>query len=141
MNRESNLPTFDNFETYSKQSEFQSTFRIAASLKLLANLSHAATSYNAVQKVYRTQYDESRSHVRLRDFSMSYQPLYRISERRFNFLGSIKKNSDSFYQPIYLASHKHGPLSSIYAFQSVLDSQTFDFPFRLAIKSDPARYL
>jgi hypothetical protein len=108
---------------------------------MLSNIVHAATGYNAIQKVYRTQFDEARSNVRLRDFSMSYQPLYRLSEIRANFMSLVKKNSDSHYQPVFAKAKTHGPLSTLYAYQSLLSAKTFDFPFKLAIKSDPARYL
>jgi len=121
--------------------ETSSIVRVAARTKMLANVAHAATGYSAIQKVYRTQFDEARSNVRIRDFSMSYQPLYRLSEKKFNFTTLLKKNTDSNYQPVFLKAQPHGPLSNLYAFQSFHSTQTFDFPFRLAIKSDPARYL
>jgi hypothetical protein len=115
--------------------------RVSVKTKILSNLAHSATGYNAIQKVYRTQFDESRSHVRLRDFSMSYQPLYKISEIKPHFTQLLKKNTDAMYQPVFAKAVVHGPLSNLYSFQSSLATQTFDFPFRLAIKSDPARYL
>jgi hypothetical protein len=140
-NYENEFYSFDSFINGKFLAAIPLNFRVPANLKLLSNVSHAATSYNAVQKVYRTQYDEARSNIRLRDIAMSYQPIYKVSERKFDFFHLIKKSSNSHYQPIYLASKKHGPLSNLYAYQTSLDAQSFDFPFRLAVKSDPARYL
>jgi hypothetical protein len=66
-------------------------------MKLRSSARSAIVTYNAIQKVFKSRFDEGRSHARLQDFSNSYTSHPFITEKKSPYEGMLAKNVDSFF--------------------------------------------
>jgi hypothetical protein len=98
-------------------------------------------TYSAIQKVFRSRFDEGRSNTRLEDFSNSYVKHPYISDTRTNYESLLGKNKEFFLQPVfYNQTNKLNSslLSPLYYSNNIY---FMDLPFLTSMKSDPSRYL
>ena len=98
-------------------------------------------SYSALQKVYRSRFDEGRSNLRPSHFGelSNKQPF--VGGKRLPYNKMLGKNKEFFYNATF---YKHSPLNvvnSLSALHSSLNYFYFDLPFLAAIQSDSARYV
>lgn len=114
---------------------------LAAPLKYLVALANSITGYDAIQKIYRTRYDEHRSNARVEDFAMAALPLHRLSTEKLAYNTYLAKNKINYFDSALIKSTPRKVLNEFYPLYSMVNSYTYDFPFNLAIKSDPARYI
>jgi hypothetical protein len=66
-------------------------------MKLRSTARNSIVTYNAIQKVFKSRFDEGRSHARLQDFSNSYVTHPFITEARSPYEGLLGKNRESFF--------------------------------------------
>jgi hypothetical protein len=66
-------------------------------MKLRSSARSAIVTYNAIQKVFKSRFDEGRSNTRLQDFSNSYVSHPFITEKKSPYENMLSKNSDSFF--------------------------------------------
>lgn len=65
-------------------------------MKLRSSSRSAIVTYNAIQKVFKSRFDEGRSNARLQDFSNSYVTHPFITEKKSPYENMLAKNVDSF---------------------------------------------
>jgi hypothetical protein len=110
-------------------------------MKLRSTTKNSMVSYNAMQKVFKSRFDEGRSHARISDFSNSYTQHNFITAPKAKYEGMLSKNKNSFFDVnLYVANYSKNlsVLSSVY---NSLNSTHIDVPFLVSAKSDPSRYL
>jgi hypothetical protein len=98
-------------------------------------------TYNAIQKVFRSRFDEGRSNARLEDFSNSYVKHPYLTDSRTNYESLLGKNKESFLKVnLYNQSNKlnYSSVSPLFFSNNIY---FMDLPFMLSMKSDPSRYL
>jgi|GEM_PF-6739782 len=98
-------------------------------------------TYGAIQKVFRTRFDESRSNAKLSNLSELYpkQPL--ITSSRIPYEKILGKNKESFFKVNFFKNNFKKYFNNFYDSSTSLNFYFFDFPFLLAMKSDASRYL
>lgn len=115
--------------------------RVSNPMKLRSTARSATVSYNAMQKVFKSRFDEGRSHARLSDFSNSYATHNFITAEKADYGSMLSKNQSSYfdinlYKQTY--SKNYNLLASVY---NSLNSTYIDIPFLISTKSDPSRFL
>jgi hypothetical protein len=127
--------------TGSEVSNIDQNIRLSNPLKLRSTVKNAIVTYNAIQKVFRSRFDEGRSNARLEDFSTSYVKHPFITTPRVNYESLLGKNKEFFFK-INLYNHATRPnFNNVYALSYSNNIYFNDLPFLMSMKSDPSRYL
>jgi hypothetical protein len=115
--------------------------KLSNPFKLRSTVKNAMVTYGAMQKVFRSRFDEGRSNARLEDFSNSFVKHPYITDSRVNYESLLGKNKESFLKTnLYNQTKKlnYSTLSPIYYSNNIY---FMDLPFLVSMKSDPSRYL
>jgi hypothetical protein len=115
--------------------------RFSNNVNLRNTAKNAVVTYNAIQKIFKTRFDEGRSHTKINDFGNFYtkQPL--ISSDRTSYETILKKNKENFFKINFYKNSFKPFFNSFYSLATSLNFYFYDFPFLLALKSDSSRYL
>lgn len=125
---------FNNTTTYN-------TFNQSNNIKLRTTAKNSIVTYNAIQKVYKSRFDESRSNVNFKNFSNSYNEVPFITEGRPSYESTLGKNKDSFYNSILFNSFFKNNYSTLVEILNTNNYIFADLPFLISMKSDASRYL
>ena len=128
-------------ESNSSVTSTTSDTRLANPMKLRSTARSSIVTYNAIQKVFKSRFDEGRSHARLQDFSNSYVAHPFITEKKSPYEGLLGKNKNSFFN---VTNYKQSFITNFNLNYSIWNSMNVyfaDIPFLLAMKSDASRYL
>ena len=107
----------------------------------VGTVKNAIVTQNAMQKVFRSRFDEGRAHTKLLDFAKFENKHPFITTTAPNYTGLLGKNKEAFFD-INLYKTKFLPLDNLYSlFSNALNFYCYDFPFLVAQKSDASRYL
>jgi hypothetical protein len=121
--------------------DFNSNLKLSNSIKLRSTTKNAIVTYNAIQKVFRSRFDEGRSNTRLEDFSNSLVKHPYITDSRVGYESLLGKNKESFFKTnLYNQTKKlnYSTFSPIFFSNNIY---FMDLPFMVSMKSDPSRYL
>jgi hypothetical protein len=121
--------------------DFSNNLKLSNPIKLRSTVKNAIVTYNAVQKVFRSRFDEGRSNARLEDFSNSFVKHPYITDGRINYESLLGKNKESFLKTnLYNQTNKlnYSDLNNIFFSNNIY---FMDLPFLVSMKSDPSRYL
>lgn len=123
------------------QMNYNSQSLLTNPLKLRSTVKNLMVTYSAIQKVYRSRFDEGRSNMNTSSLYNSYVNYPFLMESRVNYESLMGKNSESYFSAGLFNSTPNNKLSDLnFSFNS--NSSLFlDIPFLLSLKSDPARYL
>jgi hypothetical protein len=115
--------------------------RISNPLKIRSSTKNAIVTYNAIQKVFRSRFDEGRSNTRLLDFSNSFTKHPFLTDLRIPYENILGKNKESFLKPnLYQASPKTN-ISALAPLNTATNIYFAELPFLTSTKSDSSRYL
>jgi hypothetical protein len=118
-----------------------SSLKLSNPFKLRSTIKNAMVTYNAIQKVFRSRFDEGRSNARLEDFSNSFVKHPYITDSRVNYESLLGKNKESFLKVnLFNQSNKLNYSNLLPIFYSN-NIYFMDLPFMVSMKSDPSRYL
>lgn len=142
----------NNFESYlSSESTYlldndydftnDKTSRFTNNVNLRNTAKNSIVTYNAMQKVFRTRFDENRSHTKLSDFSNFSNKTPFITSERTPYEGILGKNKNSFFKTNLYKNSFKPVFNNLYQANTSLNFYFYDFPFLLAFKSDSSRYL
>jgi hypothetical protein len=145
-------PDFDennwnlNNEYSLKNSNYNSTLLnnnalLTNSMKLRKTAKDSIVAYNAIQKVYKSRFDDNRTNLNFSNFTNSYIKQSYITEPKIPYENMLGKNFESFFNVDFYNHLYHNNNSE---FLSILNSNNMvfiDIPFLLSMKSDAARYL
>ncbi len=129
------------FDLNSNNLNNETSLRFSNSLNLRAPVKNSMVTYNAIQKVFKTRFDESRSNTKLSDFANFYIKQPFISSPRINYEKLLGKNKENFFKINFYKNNFFDYFNNFYSSHSSLNFYFFDFPFLLALKSDASRYL
>src|SRR5690606_17355601 len=106
---------------------------------LRSTVKNSIVNFNALQKVFKSRFDDARSHSKLYDLSNLNDNQPFLASQRPNFEKMLGKNREfyvnyNFYQPKFYSTINFNYFNS-------LNFPFFDFPFLLAQKSDSARHV
>jgi hypothetical protein len=117
------------------------TMRLSNPLKIRSSAKSAIVTYNAIQKVFRSRFDEGRSNTRLLDFSNSFTKHPFLTDSRIPYENILGKNKESFLKTnLYLNSPKPN-LSTLNTLNTSTNVYFSELPFLASTKSDSSRYL
>jgi hypothetical protein len=97
-------------------------------------------SYNALQKVFRSRFEEGRAHIGALNYSESFVKKPSISAIRPNLETMLGKNKTSDYTPTLFKTSKLRNFNELYSYNTSLNFFTFNFPFLLSEHSDPTKH-
>jgi hypothetical protein len=121
--------------------DVNNNLRLSNPFKLRSTIKNAMVTYSAIQKVFRSRFDEGRSNTRLEDFSNSFVKHPYITDSRINYESLLGKNKESFLKTnLYKQSNKLNYSNLLPVFYSN-NIYFMDLPFMVSMKSDPSRYL
>ena len=134
---DNNLNNFDLLHdlNYSNNKRFSNYLNLRSSVK------NSMVTYNAIQKVFKSRFDEGRSNVKLTEFGNFYSKQPYVSSTRISYEKLLGKNKTNFFKTNFFKTNFFNNLNNLYLNFSSLNFYNFDFPFLLAAKSDASRYL
>jgi hypothetical protein len=109
-------------------------------LKLRTTIKNLIVTHGAIQKVYKSRFDEGRSNMNPSLLFNTYLYYPFLSEKRANYESALSKNKESFFQNNFFHLRSTQDLSTLNA-SGPLNFTFLDLPFLLSLKSDAARYL
>jgi hypothetical protein len=115
--------------------------RISNPLKLRSTAKNAIVQYNAIQKVFRSRFDEGRSNARLQDFSNSFNKHPFLTDSKPSYESMLSKNKEDFFRVNLYNQYNKLNFSNFYTFMNATNIYFMDLPFLVSTKSDPTRYL
>jgi hypothetical protein len=118
-----------------------STVRSSNPLKLRSTAKNSIVTYNAIQKVFRSRFDEMRSHARLSDFANSTVKHPFLTDAKVSYESILGKNRESFFTPNFYTNYSTKSYSLVSALSQTTNTFYADIPFLLSLTSDPSRYL
>jgi len=127
--------------SYQPSVDVNNNLKLSNPFKMRSTVKNAMVTYNAIQKVFRSRFDEGRSNARLEDFSNSFVKHPYITDSRINYESLLGKNKESFLKVnLYNQTNKlnFSNLSSVFHSNNIY---YMDLPFMVSMKSDPSRYL
>jgi hypothetical protein len=127
--------------TQSEILDVNNNLKLSNPFKLRSTVKNAMVTYNAIQKVFRSRFDEGRSNARLEDFSNSFVKHPYITDNRINYESLLGKNKESFVKTIYYNQTQKLNYSNILPLFYSNNIYFMDLPFLVSMKSDPSRYL
>jgi hypothetical protein len=135
-----NLDTSDNYSDNMLYGT-NNSIKISNPFKLRSTVKNAMVTYSAIQKVFRSRFDEGRSNTRLEDFSNSYIKHPYLTDSRVPYESTLGKNKESFFK-VNLYNHdyktNYSEISPLFFSNNIY---LMDLPFLVSMKSDPSRYL
>jgi hypothetical protein len=121
--------------------DFNNNVKLSNPFKLRSTTKNAIVTYNAIQKVFRSRFDEGRSNARLEDFSNSFVKHPYLTDSRINYESLLGKNKESFLKPNFFNQTYKLNYSSLLPIFYSTNIYFMDLPFLVSMKSDPSRYL
>jgi len=114
------------------------TARVSNPISVRSTARNSIVTYNALQKVFRSRFDEGRSHTSFANFAQLSvkQPL--LSDKRVPYEKLLGKNRESFYNTSFYTFNTSRVANFL---TDSTNTHFFDFPFLPALNSDVARYL
>jgi hypothetical protein len=107
---------------------------------LRSSARNSILTYSALQKVFRSRFEEGRAHIGTLNYTESFVKKPNISAIRPNLETMLGKNKASFYTPTLFKTSKLQNFNELYNYSTSLNFFTFDFPFLLSEHSDPTKH-
>ena len=115
--------------------------RIFNPIKLRSTVRNSMVTFNSIQKVFKSRYDEGRSNARLQDLSNSYSTHPFLTEKRSNYESLLSKNSESFLNINFYNSKIRNINPLLSSLWNSTNIYYLDLPFLVSKFSDSSRYL
>jgi len=115
--------------------------RLSNPLKLRSTAKNSMVTYSAIQKVFKSRFDEGRSNARLQDVSNSFTPYMFLSASKSPYEGMLSKNKDSFFTTNNYNQTFKSQLNPLYSLYNNNNTYFTNLPFLISTQSDSSRYL
>jgi hypothetical protein len=115
--------------------------RLSNPLKLRSTAKNSIVTYNALQKVFHSRFDEGRSNARLQDISNAFVKYPFLSEKKTKYESLLGKNKESFFKLVNYNSTIIPNFSNLHNVVNSLNIYFTDIPFLLSNQSDSSRHL
>ena len=110
-------------------------------INLRSTARNSIVTYNAIQKVFKSRFDEGRSNAKITEFSNFYTKQPYLTSPRVQYERLLGKNKENFFKVNLYRTRFLNFFNDLYDCTSSLNFFFFDFPFLIAMKSDASRYL
>jgi hypothetical protein len=110
-------------------------------LKLRSTAKNSIVTYSAIQKVFKSRFDEGRSNARLQDVSNSYTPYMFLSASKSPYESMLSKNKDSFFTPVNYNQTLKSYVNPLHSIHNSANTYFTNLPFLVSQQSDSSRYL
>lgn len=115
--------------------------RLANNTNLRGPVKNSIVNFNAIQKVYKTRFDENRSNTKISDFGNFFIKQPFVSSPRIQYEKLLGKTKENFFKINFYKNNFQPFVNNLYASSTSLNYYFYDFPFLTALKSDSSRYL
>lgn len=115
--------------------------RLTNPLKLRSTAKNSIITYSAIQKVFKSRFDEGRSNARLQDVSNSFTPYMFLSASKSPYEGMLSKNKDSFFMTNNYNQTLKDSINPLYSLYNNNNTYFTNLPFLVSTQSDSSRYL
>jgi hypothetical protein len=110
-------------------------------MKIRSTAKNSIVTYNAIQKVFKSRFDDSRANANFKYMNNSFVTYPFITDHKAPYENMIAKNKESFYN-INMYNYNIKNNYSVYLDSWNSNNIIFiDIPFLLSYKSDASRYL
>jgi hypothetical protein len=116
-------------------------FYLTNSLKLRTTLKNLIVTHGAIQKVYKSRFDDGRSNMNSELIFNSYSNYPLLTGLRGSYELALSKNKETFFNySLFNTEHvlRFSPMDNIFTGGNFM---FLDIPFLLSLKSDASRYL
>lgn len=115
--------------------------RFSNPITLRTTARNSIVTYNALQKVFKSRFEDGRSNIKISHFSdlKTKQPF--MNESRVPYEKLLGKNKESYYNSTFYKNNTFNVFNDYSAYTNSLNFRFFDFPFLLALKADSSRHL
>jgi len=115
--------------------------RYSNPVTLRSTAKNSIVTFSALQKVFRSRFEDGRSNVRLNHFAdlNVKQPL--MMGKRLAFEKLLGKNKERFYNTSFYTNNTFTVLNDLASSSNSLNTYFFDFPFLLSTLSDSAHFV
>jgi len=134
----SNILNLDNINTTNLNSN---DYRLNNNLKLRSTTKNSIITYNAIQKVFKSRFDDGRSNARLSDISNSFNSFLFLSGKRVPYETLLGKNYNNYFTTQNHFMDFKTNFNLIHSLLNNLNIYFLNLPFLVSTQSDPARYL
>jgi len=76
-------------------------FALTNNIKLRTTAKNSIVTYNAIQKVFKSRFDDLRSNINFKDFTNSFASYPFLTENKSPYEAMLSKNKDSFFNVNY----------------------------------------
>lgn len=135
------LDSLDNDWLLDPLNESDEDIKSSSFISIRPYTKNSMVNYNAMQKVFRSRFEEGRSFVKLKDIALSESKQPFLNSNKVAFERSIGKEKINFYKINFYKNNNLNYHNNFYSSFTSLNFYFFDFPFLLSGKSDPSRYL
>ena len=132
---------FENTENNSLNLDVNKSLNLTNSIKLRSTAKNSIVTYNAIQKVYKSRFDDLRANINFNDFTNSFSAYPFLIESKTPYENLLKKNKESFYNVNFYNKSFNNNYSELLSVFLSLNTNFTDIPFLLSLKSDASRYL
>lgn len=115
--------------------------RVTNPIKLRSTAKNAIVTHNAIQKVFKSRFDEGRSHARLQDISNTFVKHLFLNTNRVPYESLLGKNKESYFKSTCYSQEYINTFSDFTNTQNTLNTYFLELPFLVSNYSDSARYL
>jgi hypothetical protein len=115
--------------------------RLANPLVLRSTARNSIVTFNALRKVFRSRFDEGRSHVTSDQFASLHTKQPFISGKGVNYRGILSKNTDSYYTTPLYTTQKSPTIQGASNLLTLQNFYFYDLPFLLSQGSDPQKFM
>lgn len=114
--------------------------RFTSPLRLRKTARNSIVTYNAMQKVFRSRFDEGRAHANVGQLAEldSKQPF--LTGSRPSYERMLGKNKESFYTTTLYKTTNLKVINDLSSLASSLNFYFYDFPFLAGLERDVSRY-
>ena len=115
--------------------------RFSNPITLRSTARNSIVTYNALQKVFKSRFDDGRSNIKINHFSdvRSKQPF--MTDSRVPYEKLLGKNKESFYNTTFYKNNNFPVFNDLATYSNSLNFYFFDFPFLLSLASDPSHFV
>ena len=117
------------------------TNNLTNKIKLRSPAKNAIVNYNAIQKVYKSRFDDFRSNTDFKNFTNSYANYPFLIEDKTPYESMLGKNKESFFNINFYNTNVLNNYSTYLNIWNSNNTLFLDIPFLLSMKSDASRYL
>jgi hypothetical protein len=117
----------------------KNTYKNTSQIDSIESVKNLNSYYLALQKVYRTRFDENRSTTQLNGISSIDVRVPLLSVEKPNLLYNIFKNNNSYTKFAFSINDLN--VNQMNNLNTNLNTITYDLPFLISVQSDASRYI